>query len=316
MTGYVLRRVGVSLLVLLGLSFIVFLMLHAISDSPGRAVLGPKATEDAINAFNAENGYDRPVIVQYLAFLGNLLTGNLGRSYILNEDVSTLLWENAGRSAMLSLSALVLALCIAVPLGIAQAIRKNSFLDRAATSVSYLLYATPSFLIALLLIALLSQAIPLFPAEASQSSSPWVVFTDTRSMALPVLTLTITNLVVFSQYQRSSALEELGQDYIKVARAKGMPERMVITKHLLRNACIPLITLIGLQIPILLAGNLIVESVFNYPGLGLLFLNSLNREDYPVLLAYTLLGGVLTVAGNLVADLLVARADRRIELTK
>ncbi|KHK97786.1 hypothetical protein LK09_09810 [Microbacterium mangrovi] len=316
MTGYVLRRVGVSLVVLLGLSFIVFLMLHTISDSPGRAVLGPKATEDAINAFNAANGYDRPVIVQYLAFLGNLLTGNLGRSYILNEDVSTLLWENAGRSAMLSLSALVLALCIAVPLGIAQAIRKNSFLDRAATSVSYLLYATPSFLIALLLIALLSQAIPLFPAEASQSSSPWAVFTDTRSMALPVLTLTITNLVVFSQYQRSSALEELGQDYIKVARAKGMPERMVITKHLLRNACIPLITLIGLQIPILLAGNLIVESVFNYPGLGLLFLNSLNREDYPVLLAYTLLGGVLTVAGNLVADILVARADRRIELTK
>ena len=316
MTAYVLKRLGVSLLVLLGLSFIVFMMLNLISESPARAVLGQQASPEAIAAFNAENGYDRPVLVQYFGYLGDLLVGDLGRSYKLNEDVATLLWQNAGRSAVLSLAGLLLAVVIAIPLGIAQAVRKNSVFDRAVSTISYVLYAMPSFLIALLLIAVFSQAIPIFPAEASQSSSPWVVFTDPRAMALPLITLAVANVVVFSQYQRSSALEQLGQDYIKVARAKGMSERMVLTKHLVRNACLPLITLVGLQIPILLAGNLIVESVFNYPGLGLLFLNSLHREDYPVLLAYTLLGGALTVAGNFFADLVVARADRRIELKK
>ena len=316
MTVYVLKRLGVSLLVLLGLSFVVFMMLHFISESPARAVLGQQASPQAIAAFNAENGYDRPVMLQYLSYLADLLRGDLGRSYKLNEEVAVLLWQNAGRSAVLSLTGLVLAVAIAIPLGIAQAVRKNSVFDRTASTVSYLLYATPSFLIALLLIAIFSQAIPIFPPEASQSNSPWAVFIDPRAMALPLITLAVTNVVVFSQYQRSSALEQLGQDYIRVARAKGMPERMVLTKHLLRNACIPLITLVGMQIPMLLAGNLIVESVFNYPGLGLLFLNSLHREDYPVLLAYTLLGGALTVAGNFIADLVVARADRRIELKK
>ncbi|GAA1135107.1 MULTISPECIES: ABC transporter permease [Microbacterium] len=314
MIWFVARRVLVSLAVLLGISLVVFLMLHLISDSPGRAVLGQQATQAAVDAFNRENGYDRPVLIQYVDYLLQLLQGDLGRSYKLNEEVGTLLLQNAPRSAMLSLCGLVLALVIAIPLGILQAVRRGRFVDRAATSVSYLLYATPSFLIALVLIGVFSQTVPLFPAEASQSTSPWVVFTDTRAMALPLITLAITNIVVFAQYQRSSALEQLGMDYIKVARAKGASERIVLTRHLLRNAITPIITLVGVLIPTLLAGNLIVEAVFNYPGLGLLFLNSLHREDYPVLLAYTLIGGALTVAGNFVADLVVARADRRIEL--
>lgn len=314
MIWFVIRRVLVSVAVLLGISLVVFLLLHLISDSPGRAVLGQQATQAAVDAFNREHGYDRPVLVQYLDYLLQLLRGDLGRSYKLNEDVGTLLLQNAPRSAMLSLAGLVLALAIAIPLGILQAVRRGRLIDRAATSVSYLLYATPSFLIALVLIGLFSQTVPLFPAEASQSTSPWVVFTDTRAMALPLITLAVTNVVVFAQYQRSSALEQLGMDYIKVARAKGASERIVLTRHLLRNAVTPIITLVGVLIPTLLAGNLIVEAVFNYPGLGLLFLNSLHREDYPVLLAYTLIGGALTVAGNFIADLVVARADRRIEL--
>lgn len=314
MMWFVIRRILVSLAVLLGISLVVFLMLHLISDSPGRAVLGQQASQAAVDAFNRENGYDRPVLIQYVDYLLKLLQGDLGRSYKLNEEVGTLLLQNAPRSAMLSLCGLVLALVIAIPLGILQAVRRGRFIDRAATSVSYLLYATPSFLIALVLIGVFSQTVPLFPAEASQSSSPWVVFTDARAMALPLITLAVTNVVVFAQYQRSSALEQLGMDYIKVARAKGASERVVLTRHLLRNAITPIITLVGVLIPTLLAGNLIVEAVFNYPGLGLLFLNSLHREDYPVLLAYTLIGGALTVAGNFVADLVVARADRRIEL--
>ncbi|MFE2040546.1 ABC transporter permease [Streptomyces sp. NPDC059477] len=316
MTWYVVRRLAISFLVLLGISAAVFFLLHLVSDSPGRVVLGQRASPEAVADFNQEHGFDRPIVVQYVSYLGQLVQGDLGRSYKLNENVITLLGQNAGRSATLSLAGLVLALLIAVPLGILQAVKRNSLIDRGATAISYILYATPSFLLGLILIAVFSQSLPFFPAEASQSRSPWVVLTDPRAMALPVITLAITSVAVFSQYQRSSALDQLGQDYIRVARAKGLPERLILTRHLLRNACLPLITLVGTLVPTLLAGNLIVESLFNYPGLGLLFLNSLQREDYPVLLAYTLMGGVLTVIGNLVADIAVAAADRRIELEK
>ncbi|MGM9380743.1 ABC transporter permease [Streptomyces antibioticus] len=316
MTWYVLRRTAISCVVLLGISAAVFFLLHLVSDDPGRVVLGQRASPDAVADFNREHGFDRPLVVQYVSYLGQLLQGDLGRSYKLNENVGALLGQNAGRSAVLSLAGLLLALLIAVPLGILQAVRRNRLLDRGATAVAYVLYATPSFLLGLILIAVFSQFLPWFPAEASRSHSSWVVLTDPRAMALPVITLAVTSVAIFSQYQRSSALDQLGQDYIRVARAKGLPERLILTRHLLRNACLPLITLVGTLIPTLLAGNLIVESLFNYPGLGLLFLNSLQHEDYPVLLAYTLIGGVLTVAGNFVADLAVFAADRRIELSK
>ncbi|MEE1744276.1 MULTISPECIES: ABC transporter permease [unclassified Streptomyces] len=316
MSWYVVRRLAISFLVLLGISALVFFLLHVVSDDPGRVVLGQRASPQAVADFNREHGFDRPLVVQYLGYLDQLAHGDLGRSYKLNENVGTVLRQNAGRSAMLSLAGLVLALLIAVPLGILQAVRRNSLVDRAATAASYVLYATPSFLLGLILIAVFSQSLPFFPAEASQSHSAWVVVTDPRAMALPVITLAVTSVAIFSQYQRSSALDQLGQDYIRVARAKGLPERSVLTRHLLRNACLPLITLVGTLIPSLLAGNLIVESLFNYPGLGLLFLNSLQHEDYPVLLAYTLIGGALTVAGNFVADIAVAAADSRIELNK
>lgn len=316
MARYLLHRLVVSVLVLLGISVVVFLLLHLVSASPGRIVLGQRASPQAVAAFNHDHGFDRSLIAQYLSYLGQLLHGDLGRSYTLNENVSTLLAQNSGRSAMLSLAGLVLALIVAVPLGILQAVRRNSIADRAATASSYVLYAMPSFLLGLVLIAVFSQTLQIFPAEASQSHSPWVVFTDPRAMALPVITLACGSVTIFAQYQRSSALDQLGQDYIRVARAKGLPERLVLLRHLLRNACLPLITLVGTLVPTLLAGNLIVESLFNYPGLGLLFLNSLQREDYPLLLAYTLIGGFLTVAGSFIADLLVAAADRRIELRK
>ncbi|GAB3857874.1 ABC transporter permease [Nocardioides maradonensis] len=316
MTRYVIRRLAISVVVLFGISAVTFFLLHVVSDSPGRIVLGQRATPQAVAAFDKAHGFDRPVVLQYLSYVHDLLRGDLGRSYKLNEGVGTLLQQNAGRSAMLSAAGLVVALLVAVPLGILQAVRRNSLVDRLGTAIAYVLYATPGFLLGLVLIALLSQQVQLFPAEASQSGSAWAVFTEPRSMTLPVITLAVTSIAIFSQYQRSAALDQLGQDYITVARAKGLPERLVLTRHLLRNACLPLITLVGLSIPALLAGNLIVESLFNYPGLGLLFLNSLQREDYPVLLAYTLIGGVLTVVGTFLSDIAVAIADRRIELVK
>lgn len=314
MVGYLVRRIGVSVIVVLGISILVFLLLHTISSSPGRAVLGVQATPQAVAAFDHANGYDRAVPLQYLSYLGNLLHGNLGYSYKLNQSVGALLQQNVGRSAVLTAIALFLAVAIAIPLGIAQAVKRNTAIDNVLTATAFTLYSIPVFFLALVLIAVFALDLNVFPSQASQADTVLGVLRDPASMVLPIATLTAVSVAAFSRYMRSSALDNLAQDYIKVARAKGLSERQVISRHLVRNSCLPVITLVGLSLPALLAGNLIVETVFNYPGLGLLFFNSLQKEDYPVLLAYSLIVGVLTVLGNLVADLALAVTDPRIRL--
>ena len=314
MGRYLLRRAGVSVVVIFGISVLVFLLLHLISSSPGRAVLGVQATPKAVAAFNSAHGYDRPLVVQYFTYLGQLLHGHLGYSYKLNQSVNALLAQNAGRSAYLTLAALVLAILVAVPLGIFQAVRRNSVVDNVLTAGAFTLYSVPIFFLALVLIAIFSLKLGWFPSEASQATTTLGVIRDPHSMVLPIVTLAAVSVAAFSRYMRSSALDTLAQDYIRVARAKGLSERMVISRHLLRNSCLPIVTLVGLSIPALLSGNLIVENVYNFPGLGLLFFNSLQNEDYPVLLAYSLIVGVLTVVGNFVADIALSVADPRIRL--
>jgi peptide/nickel transport system permease protein len=201
-----------------------------------------------------------------------------------------------------------------LPLGIFQAVRRNSLGDNVATSLAFILYSMPSFFLGLILIQIFALSFPILGFEASQSTSIWTVIGDWHDMLLPILTLVLITVANFSRYMRSSSIDVLAQDYIKVARAKGLPERLVLTRHMARNASLPMITLIGLFLPALLAGNLIVETLFNYQGLGLLFFNSLQKEDYPVLLAYTLLGAVFVVLGNLVADFALTVADPRIRL--
>jgi peptide/nickel transport system permease protein len=172
----------------------------------------------------------------------------------------------------------------------------------------------PDFFLYLIAIQLFAISIPIFSYEGPQTTSLVSIVFNWRAMTLPIVCLTLLDLAGYSRYMRSSAMDTLAQDYIKAARAKGLPERLVLWRHLIRNAFLPMITLIGLSIPALLAGNLICEAVFNFPGLGLLFYDSLGTADYPVLLAYTLVGAVLTVAGNFVADIALTVADPRIRL--
>lgn len=314
MTAYLLRRLGTSIIVLIGISIFVYLLLHAIYPSPARAVLGLKANNAQINAWNQENGFSRPVIDQYLSYMNGLLHGNLGYSYSDNQSVASLFAERLARSIYLSGISLLLAILIALPLGIFQAAKRNSLGDSVLTSAAFILYSMPVFALGLILIQVFALSFPLFNFEASQSTSIWTVIGDWHSMFLPVLTLTLITVALFSRYMRSSSIDVLAQDYIKVARAKGLPERMVLLRHLVRNASLPMITLIGLSLPFLLAGNLIVEYLFNFQGLGLLFYNSLGKEDYPVLLAYTLIGAVFVVLGNFIADIALTVADPRIRL--
>jgi peptide/nickel transport system permease protein len=312
--AYLIRRLGTSVVILIGISIFVFALLHVVFPSPAIVVLGPKASPVAIKAWDRENGFDAPVIVQYWHYLAGVLHGNLGYSYKLNQDVVALFSERWARSAYLSGASLVLAILIAVPLGIYQAVKRNTIGDSAVTALAFTTYAMPDFLLYLIAIQVFALTFTIFGFEASQSNSLITIVGDWHDMTLPIVCVTLLILAGYSRYMRSAAMETMAQDYIKTARAKGLPERLVLFRHLTRNACLPMITLIGLSIPALLAGNLVAEYVFNYDGLGLLFYSSLTNEDYPVLLAYTLIGAVLTVLGNLVADIALTVADPRIRL--
>jgi peptide/nickel transport system permease protein len=314
-TAYLIRRIGTSLVILVGISIFVYVLLHAVFPSPAIVILGPKASPAAIASFNAQNGYDGPVIEQYLHYVNGLLHGNLGYSYKLNQSVAALFGERWERSAYLSGMGIAIAVLIAIPLGIFQAAKRNSLGDQAVTLVAFTTYAMPDYLLYLIGIQIFALSFPILGFEASQSLSIVSVIGDWHDMALPILCIALLVLAGYSRYMRSAAMETLAQDYIKTARAKGLPERLVLLRHLLRNACLPMITLIGLSIPALLAGNLVAEYVFNYNGLGLLFYSSLSNEDYPVLIAYTLIGAVLTVFGNLIADIALTLADPRIRLS-
>jgi peptide/nickel transport system permease protein len=315
MIAYIVRRLGIAIIVTIGIAIITFLILHYLSPSPVYAVLGAKASPQAVIDWNRTHGFDRSELAQLISYLGNLVHLDFGYSYKQGQSVSQLFNENAGRSAYLTLAALMLSLLIAIPLGIAQAVKRNSLGDYTATGINFALYSMPSFFLGLILIQIFSLDLGVFPATVSVNiTSTWQAIVHPNQLLLPIVTLAAINIASFSRYMRSSALDNLAQDYIRLARAKGLSERAVLFRHLLRNACLPMITLVGLSIPTLLAGNLLIEYLFNYPGLGLMFYQALINQDYNILLAYTVLGGILTVLGNLVADIAITVADPRVRI--
>lgn len=315
MIGYIIRRLFVAIVVVVGIAVFTFSLLHWLQPSPVYAVLGAKAQPAAVVSWNKLHGYDRSELAQLISYLGSLVHLNFGYSFKLDQSVSALFKENAGRSAYLTAAALVLSLIVAIPLGIAQAVKRNTAGDYTATSLNFVLYSMPSFFLGLILIQVFAIDLNIFPPTVSDSiTTTWGAITHPLQLALPIITLAAINVATFSRYMRSSALDNLAQDYIRLARAKGLSERAVLFRHLLRNACLPIITLVGLFIPNLLAGNLLIEVLFNFQGLGLLFFTALGNQDYNILLAYTVLGGVLTVLGNLLADVAITVADPRVRL--
>lgn len=315
MTGYIFRRTLIAIVITIGIAAITFELLHLIAGSPVHEVLGRGAKPAQIKAWNKTHGYDRPLIAQFLSYLGNLVHLNFGYSYKQGQSVWQLFKQNGGRSIYLSGTSLVLSLLIAIPIGIAQAVRRNSVADYALTTLTFVLYAMPPFFLGIILIDIFALHLHVFPPLVPDSITTTAqAISHPRDFILPIVTLTAVNIASFSRYMRSSALDNLAQDYIRLARAKGLSQRAVLYRHLLRNACLPMITLVGLSIPDLLAGNLLVEVLFNIQGLGLLFFNALGNGDYPILLAYTILGGILTVLGNLLADVAVTVADPRVRI--
>lgn len=312
MSTYLLRRVGQAVMVVLGVLLLTFLMLHLEPGSAARATLGLKATPGRIAVFNQVNGLNEPLYQQFGRYLKQVAEGNFGISYSLQQPVSTLIAQRLPRDAVLLGISTLLALAVALPLGIYQAVRRDSFTDNLLTAVAFILYSIPDFFFALLLIAVFCVQLHLLPPEAPQAGSVSGILADPRALVLPVVTLTLISVSGYSRYMRSSAIDSLAQDYIRVVRAKGLPERMVLLRHVLRNSMLPIITVLGLSAPGIVAGAVIAEEVFNYPGMGLLFFQAATSHDYPILLASTLVVGVATVAGNLVADILYSLLDPRI----
>ena len=312
MTGYILRRIGQAVIVLLGVTILVFILQHLLPGSIARAIIGPRASAAQLAAFNREYGLDRPLPVQYFSFLGQVIHGNLGYSFKQNTSVDAIVLHDLPNDIVLVGTSLVLALLIAIPLGIAQAVRRNKLTDYTATGVSFLLYSMPAYLLGLLLISVFAVNLRLLPAEAPQEPTITGVLSDPAGLVLPIATLTLVTCALFSRYMRSSAIESLAQDYIRTARAKGLGQFAILSRHLLRNSLIPVVTLVGISLPGILTFGLIVEELFNFPGVGLAYFNAAVNGDYPVVFGVTVLVALATVAGNLFADVAYAILDPRV----
>lgn len=304
------RRFGQAVIVVIGVTVVTFILLHLLPGSTVRAILGPRATLVAIHQLTVELGLNKPLPVQYVIWLNNLVHLNLGYSYKLDQPVISLLGQRIPRTLFLVGSSLILAILLAIPLGILQAVRRNKPDDYVMTGLSFIFYSMPTFWLGLLLISLFSATLNWLPSEAPQDQLG--IFSQLNGMILPVATLTLVTVALFSRYMRSSVLEQTVQDYVRTARAKGLTGRQVLFRHVLRNALIPVITLIGLSLGGILSGAVVVEYVFNYPGMGLLFFQAALDDDFPVLLGVTVVVAIATVVGNLIADVLYAVIDPRI----
>jgi len=311
---FMIRRVLQAIAVLLLVTMFTFGLLRLVPGNPAIAIMGPQAYRNpaAIRQFDQVYGFNRPWYSQYWLWLDHLLHFNLGYSWSLNQSVASLLSNHLPKTVFLVGISIILALIIAVPIGILQAVRRNRFVDHFFNGFSTLFYATPAFLLSLVLIWIFADKFPIFPPEGPQGEGLAVLFTNFNALVLPIISLTLITIALFSRYMRSSVLDNLVQDYVRTAKAKGASERRVLFRHVLRNSLIPIATLLGLLLPAIFAGALITESVFNYPGMGYLFFQEALKQDYPVLLGITVVVALATVVGSLLADIAYVVLDPRV----
>lgn len=312
MLGYLIRRLLQALVVLFFVTVMVLALVHLFPGGPIRAMLGPRATVAQVGYFNHLYGYDQPFYVQYVKWVGQLLHGNLGFSTKLNMSVTALIGQDLPKTMVLVALGTSVSLVLGIPLGMYQAVRRYRASDYLLTGLSFLGYATPTFFVGLLLVQWFSVDLHLFPPFAPQSTSVLSILAQPRALVMPVVAYAFVLFALWSRYMRSSVMDNLVQDYVRTARAKGASARRVLWRHIFRNSLVTVVTLLGLALPTMVAGAVLVEVVFNYPGMGLAFFNAATNVDYQVLLGFTVLATVATVLGNLVADVSYALLDPRV----
>ena len=308
---FVLKRLLITIPVLIGMSLLVFSLIHLVPGDPARVMLGLTATPENVATLHEQLGLDDPIWRQYLTWLGNVLHGDLGTDYRSHEPLTQMLLARLPVTLELTILATVFSVLIAVPLGVLGAVRRRGVADVTGTTVSLLGISLPDFGLGVLLVLLMSLKLDWLPPSGYRPLSEGVI-DNFRYMILPALTLSISMASVLLRTTRAAMLEVLGQDYVKFARAKGISENLVIAKHALRNASIPIVTVLGLQFGFLLGGAVIVESIFSLPGIGRMTLNAVNTRSYPIVQGGILIIGVLFMLVNLLTDLLYAVLNPRI----
>ena len=311
MSAYLIRRVLAVIPVMLIVVTVVFLLIHLIPGDPVAVILGPDATIAQMEATRVQLGLDRPVHEQLLKFYARVLRGDLGRSYFLDRPVTQALWERAEPTALLTFSALLVAVVIGVPSGVIAGAYAGSAWDRVLMLGALLGVCVPGFWLSLNFIYLFAVKLGWLPAGgyASVFVDPWASF---RFMVLPAISLGFNQSALIARIARSCMLEVLQQDYIRTARAKGLSQRVVIVGHGFRNALVPVVTVIGITTAILIGGAVVTEIVFNIPGLGRLIISAILRRDYPVVQGVVLVTAAAYVVVNLVVDVLYVFIDPRI----
>jgi peptide/nickel transport system permease protein len=312
MTGFLIRRILQALLVVFLVTVFTLALVHLFPGGPIRSLLGPRATPQQVAHYNQLYGFDQPFYVQYIKWLGQLVHGNLGFSAKLNQSVTSLLAQDLPKTLILVSLGVVVSLLFGIPLGLYQAVKRYTVGDYVLTGVSFLGYATPTFFVGLLLIEWFAINIPLFPPFAPQGTTVAEILSQPRALVLPVAAYSFVLYALWSRYMRSSVMDNLVQDYVRTARAKGASERRVLWGHVFRNSLISIVTLLGLSLPTLVAGAIFIEVVFNYPGMGLAFYNAALNVDYQVLLGFTLVATLATIVGNILADVGYAVLDPRV----
>ena len=311
MTAYIVRRSGLSLITLLAVLTLVFVLVRIVPGDPAQVILGDQASREAILAMRVRLGLDRPLLVQYLEFLGGALRGDWGVSMVsgrpvIEEVVAVLPW-----TLELTLLSLLIGTGVGVPLGVLAAVHRNRLPDYAARIASLLGLSFPPFVSAILLLLLFAIVFPLFPViSATQGSlTAWL-----QAITLPAINLGLITAAYITRVTRSAMLEVFSEDYVRTARAKGVPWRAVVWRHALRNALIPVITVVGLYLSILIGNSVLTEIVFNRPGLGKLIVGALNQRDYTMLQGMMVIYTFMVVLVNLSTDLAYAAVDPRVKL--
>ena len=311
MLSYASKRVLIGFLTLLAASVVVFAVLEVVPGDPARLMLGMNATEDAVRTLQEQMGLNQPLITRYLSWLGGLLSGDLGRSYTYSVPVIDLITERVAVSLPLALISLALSTLIAIPVGLFSAARRGSLSDTATMGVAQVGVAIPNFWFALLLVYVFAVTLRLVPAGGFPGwhAGLWL---GLKSLILPSIALALPQAAILARITRSALLDVLGEDYIRTARAKGLSRRKVLYRHALRNALIPVLTILGLQFAFLLAGTIIIENVFYLPGLGRLVFQAITQRDLIVVEGVVMVLVATVILVNLLVDLSYAVVDPRL----
>ncbi|MBX3069509.1 MAG: ABC transporter permease [Thermomicrobiales bacterium] len=313
MSRYFIRRTLGAIPLLFGVAVLSFIFMQLAPGGPD-ALFGrlPRMTDERLAQMRANLGLDDPMIVQFGKWLGNLLTGDLGTSYVQHRPVWHVIWDVFPNTVYLVMAGLFIALILSLLFGVIAAKNPYGLFDNVTAFISYFGLAMPVFWLGLMLQILFAVKLGWLPSAGMHSAGETGVADFLEHLILPAFTIAIGSIATWSRYIRASTIEEINADYVRTARAKGMAEPSILSRHVLRNSLTPFITVVAIDIPLYLTGAVLVETVFSWPGMGRLFFDSLNRRDYPVLMGILMLGAVLIVIGNLVADLIYARLDPRI----